>query len=93
MRLNIQANTLATVSAVPIMLALEEREKAHAKHGANSIEGCHDDSVMLAIMVEEVGEVAKAMTYDQNIDGLAGELAQVMAVAWAWLDQLYGRDS
>jgi len=88
MRIRIDIDTLSTVRVRGILAALNEREQAHIKHGDNSIENVHDDATMLTILVEEVGEVARAMTYDQNISELRKEIAQVMAVAWAWHDQL-----
>lgn len=67
------------------------REKAHEKHGDNSIESVNcDDPAWLAILTEEVGEVAHALTYDSNSDptALASELLDVAAVAVAWYDAL-----
>jgi hypothetical protein len=64
------------------------REAAHAKHGDNSIEAEAGDSPRwLAILVEEVGEVANALTYDTGGD-LRAELMDVMAVASAWVAAL-----
>lgn len=66
------------------------REKAHAKHGLNSIEALPaSDPDWLAILAEEFGEVAHALTYDsRDNQALANELLDVMAVAGAWLDAL-----
>lgn len=65
---------------------MRAREKAHEKHGANSIESiAADDHRWLTILVEEVGEVANALTYDGPSEGLRGELIDVLAVASAWL--------
>lgn len=67
------------------------RERAHAKHGDNSIEAIPaDDPRWLSVLVEEVGEVAHALTYDSGAspEQLAGELVDVLAVASAWLDAL-----
>lgn len=65
---------------------MRAREKAHAKHGADSIESIPADSPRwLAILVEEVGEVANALTYDGPKDGLRAEVIDVLAVASAWL--------
>lgn len=50
------------------------------------------DEQALVILVEEVGEVARAMTYDEaDIDNLADELVQVAAMAAAWADRLMNR--
>lgn len=68
---------------------LAERVRAHRKHGDDSIESsAADDRSMLAILVEEVGEVAHTLTYDGPTEKLASELIQVMAVCSAWLDKV-----
>jgi NTP pyrophosphatase (non-canonical NTP hydrolase) len=65
------------------------RRAAHAKHGANSIESEPGDSPRwLAILVEEVGEVANALTYDGPRGNVRSELIDVLAVASAWVDSL-----
>ena len=71
----------------------QARQEAHAKHGDNSIESIPaGDGRWLPILVEEVGEVAHALTYDVDQDTakqqLADELMDVLAVASAWLDAL-----
>lgn len=77
----------------------EERERAHTKHGPNSIEEVPaDDLRFLATLVEEVGEVAQTLTYDKVaaavFDGVVPlqrtreELIQVAAVATAWADAI-----
>lgn len=40
----------------------------------------------LAALVEEVGEVARAINDDESDECLQAELVQVCAVAWAWLE-------
>lgn len=65
------------------------REAAHAKHGDQSIEAIPaTDPRWLAVLVEEVGEVAHALTYDATggPQAVAAELLDVLAVAGAWLD-------
>lgn len=45
----------------------------------------------LIILVEEIGEVARAMTYDEgSIPQLKAELVQVAAMAMAWWFSLEG---
>jgi hypothetical protein len=69
----------------------EARYRAHAKHGANSIEGVAADSpAWLSILVEEVGELAHELTYDSGGDRatLRRELIDVAAVVSAWIDAL-----
>lgn len=69
---------------------LQARERAHAKHGSDSIEAESADSPRwLAILVEEVGEVARALTYDNaSRVHLRAELVDVQAVASAWVAAL-----
>lgn len=66
---------------------LRAREAAHAKHGPHSIEALPaDDPRWLPVLVEEVGEVARALTYDNHSRArLRTELVDVLAVASAWL--------
>lgn len=57
------------------------------KHGANGIERIPaDDPRWLAILTEEVGEVARALCQDhrENTD-LRAELIDVLSVAGAWV--------
>ena len=65
----------------------DARQKAHAKHGDNSIEAIDaTDPRWLSILVEEVGEIAHALTYDAKDTRVVDELVDVLAVASAWLD-------
>lgn len=64
------------------------RYRAHEKHAENSIEVEPADSPRwLAILVEEIGEVANALTYDGKGD-LRAELVDVLAVCSAWADAI-----
>lgn len=65
---------------------LQARRAAHAKHGDQSIEMLPPDRIgaWLAILVEEIGELARSLTYDGNGDPRA-ELVDVLAVASAWV--------
>lgn len=66
-----------------------EALKAIAKHGIEQTPaGDISNGDRLAILVEEVGEVARAMTYDQDPSQLESELIQVAAMAALWLDGL-----
>lgn len=72
-----------------------ERNYAHKKHGANnnSREDAHwSDSEWLSILVEEIGEVAHELTYDNATDKrmelLRKELVQVAAMACAWIESI-----
>lgn len=73
---------------------LSARLEAHAKHGPNSIGAIPaGDPRWLPILVEEVGEVAEALTYDKaSRPGLRAELVDVLAVASAWIDALDSAD-
>ena len=76
-------------------LVNNRREEAHQKHGEQSIESVPAfDPRWLPILMEEVGEVAHALTYDaaQSPAELADELLDVMAVCGAWLDALRVED-
>lgn len=74
---------------------LAARAKAHTKHGTNSIESIRgDDPRWLSILVEEIGEVAHAQTYDADNGGrtltqaVRAELVDVAAVVTAWIDSI-----
>lgn len=70
-----------------------EATRAHLKHGEHSMMGqqytAHE---RLAILMEEVGEVAHELTYDQrnDRDKLVKELIQVAAMAASWVEYLEG---
>ena len=74
-----------------------ERERAHAKHGATSMESAPVDDPTgrrYRILAEEVGEVAKEWN-DAEHDGrpvdlaaVRKELIQVAAMAAAWADRI-----
>ena len=67
------------------------RQAAHAKHGDNSIESLTwNNTDWPIILMEEVGEVAHALTYDASKpwSSLRAELIDVLAVASAWIDAL-----
>ncbi len=64
-----------------------ERDFQEVKHGAESCASpTNTDSKRLAILVEEVGEVAKALTYDcADEANLMDELVQVAAMSIEWI--------
>lgn len=74
----------------PLALALEEYRRAAQKHPGMTLE-CdgHTDSSRLFALMEEVGEVAACLTYD-NTDStghnsdLKDEAVQVVGLALAW---------
>jgi len=66
----------------------ENRARALLKHGTNSIEAIKgDDPRWATILMEEVGEVAHALTYDFDgpPEALTAELYDVATVVSAWL--------
>ena len=76
-----------------------EATRARLKHGEHSMLGTNYSSGdRLAILMEEVGEVAHELTYDQGgagggegrRDELVKELIQVAAMAATWVEYLEG---
>ena len=70
--------------------ALEEYSRAAEKHPSMTLE-CegHTDATRLFALVEEIGEVAACLTYDNNAEtghgsDLESEVIQVIALALAW---------
>lgn len=70
--------------------ALEEYSRAAKKHPGMTLE-CdgHTDATRLFALVEEIGEVAACLTYDNDSEtghgsGLESEVIQVIALALAW---------
>ena len=60
----------------------EERVRQDLKWGIQH----HSNAEWLAILVEEIGEVAKALLENSNIEE---EIIQCMAVCVAWLEDKY----
>jgi hypothetical protein len=75
-----------------------ERERAHALHGFNSMEGPHEAhdpyGVRKDILIEEIGEVSKEFNEARiagravDLKALRKELIQVAAMACAWADAI-----
>lgn len=69
-----------------IQQILDERERQDAKWGEQN----HDDYRWLAILTEEVGELAQAALHDEfggkHAGTLRDELIQAAAVAVAWVE-------
>jgi hypothetical protein len=68
-----------------------ERRRAHEKHGPAGV-SCQqllwDDPRWLAVLTEEVGEVARAVLDYEPREKMRAELVQVAAMACAWADAL-----
>ncbi len=70
-----------------------ESIRAHVKHGDQSLLNPSMPAVLkLAALVEECGEVGRALTYDNggDRDHLVKELIQVASVALSWVESLEG---
>jgi hypothetical protein len=72
-----------------------EATRAHVRHGIRSMMGpAWTPTERLAILAEELGEVAHELTYDQQDAGqparLVRELIQVAAMAASWVEVLEG---
>ena len=73
-----------------LALALEEYSRAAEKHPGMTLEcGGHTDATRLFALVEEIGEVAACLTYDNDAatghnSDLESEVIQVVALALAW---------
>jgi NTP pyrophosphatase (non-canonical NTP hydrolase) len=82
----------------PTLSAIQaEATRAHLKHGEHSMLGPKTNDRRLAILTEEVGEVARELN-DAEIDGrpvdrdkLVRELIQVGAMAATWVEALEGQ--
>ena len=69
-----------------------EALRAHCRHAGHSLLSKQmTNTERLAILVEEVGEVAHALTHDGDKDNLETELIQVAAVAASWIEVLTTR--
>ena len=66
----------------PLQSVMEERARQDAKWGEQN----HSDIYWLGILMEEVGETAKAIIDDVGPAGTRTEITQVCAVALAWLE-------
>ena len=84
------ASNLLSPDLDVLSLALEEYIRATRKHPGMTLE-CdgHTDATRLFALVEEIGEVAACLTYDNNAEtghgsDLESEVIQVIALALAW---------
>ena len=62
----------------------DERKRQNEKWGVQH----HPGSAWLTILMEEVGEVAKAMLEKDDVEIVEEELIQATAVCVAWLEDL-----
>jgi hypothetical protein len=91
--------TPLVLSELTLTAIQAEATRAHLRHGDHSMLGKHYTSGdRLAILVEEVGEVAHELTYDQGgpavgegrREELVKELIQVAAMAATWVEFIEG---
>lgn len=84
------ASNLLPEDSDTLPLALEEYLRAAEKHPGMTLErDGHTDETRLYALVEEIGEVAACLTYDNNTEtghnsDLESEVIQVIALALAW---------
>jgi hypothetical protein len=89
----------AVLSELTLQAIQAEATRAHLRHGEHSmLSPSYTSGQRLAILVEEVGEVAHELTYDSGGPGvgegrreeLVQELVQVAAMAASWIEALEG---
>ena len=84
------ASNLLSPDLDVLALALEEYSRATKKHPGMTLECAgHTDATRLFALVEEIGEVAACLTYDNDAgtghnSDLESEVIQVIALALAW---------
>ena len=66
----------------PLQAVMEERARQDRKWGEQN----HGDLYWLGILMEEAGEVAKAIISHKNAGEVKEELIHVTAVGLAWLE-------
>lgn len=90
-----EAETTDDQPLSPAVVGAVQAEVAHAiaKHGIERGPGSATltDEAKLAILTEEIGEVAHALTYDGPRQELRDELIQVSAMAALWVQSLGAR--
>lgn len=82
--------------AEAVAAVVTEFLRAKAKHGEKCIDGPYTETQRLAVLVEEVGEVAHELTYDAAAEGIEGgdtgrllpEVIQAAAMAVGWVSVL-----
>lgn len=85
------------LSPVTLDALQAEAIRAHLKHvhnGGSLLDPNMPREQKLAALVEEVGEVARCMTYDgdEGQDHFEKELIQVMCVAGTWLQSMHAHE-
>ena len=84
------ASNLLPEDSDALALALNEHLRAARKHPGMTLEcDSHSEETRLFALVEEIGEVAACLTYDNDAEtghgsDLESEVIQVIALALAW---------
>lgn len=80
------------LSSLTLNAIAAEYVRAHIKHSGHTPKSIHmSDGERLTVLVEEIGEVARAITYDNaDLDNLIKELIQVAAMSGAWAEFAMG---
>lgn len=77
---------------IPTVAVLEavarERKRQDAMWGRAPGEWFITDAEKFVVLVEEVGEVARALNDGESVESLVAELVQVAAVAVCWAETL-----
>lgn len=79
---------LHAVTAATLDLVAAERQRQDVKWGRSPGHWPNGSGVKLAVLVEEVGEVARALLEEEGDERLLEELVQVATVAVAWAETL-----
>ena len=80
---------MTTISAQTMLDAANEASRAHELHGIDSMLSPYsNDGKRLAILMEEVGEVATECIILPSGPNLYTELTQVAAMAMTWMEQI-----
>lgn len=82
------------LSPLTIDAVQAESLRAHLKHGVHSMLNPNTPVLeKLAALVEECGEVGRALTYDEGDSvHLVKELIQVACIALSWVEALEGEN-
>lgn len=81
-------DSLPLPTAAVLFAVAAERERQNLKWGRTPGVWPDDAGVKLAVLTEEVGEVARGLLERAALSDLKGELVQVAAVAVAWAEAI-----
>jgi NTP pyrophosphatase (non-canonical NTP hydrolase) len=81
------------VRAARTRAVLDEVDRERSNQDKKWGEQNHPNLYWLGILMEEVGETAKALIEDGHLLQIRGELIQVAAVAVAWVEKIDRRNA